>query len=466
VHTVVPKPDTCFIRLDILTMEMEELSGACVHDRLTIQGGKESSGQMCGDRGGEVTLVEVDEGKEIRIVAETQSQKWRFQIGISQISCEEMKSTRAKLEKEANSGKYKCGRKNPSLNEIGKLEGSTFSGDQVQKSVSGRLRKKPAKAVFKNLPDLSVFDEFELDALKKDIYKPSFPRPSAIKYRQNHRRGKGKTDEVSWKSRNRILYGNETSTDEYPWQISMWIGRSHFCGGTLINREWAVTAAHCVDLQYRNHFRRVTVSLSDHNVEQFDNQNTFRKLKRVVRFPTYDENYLHGDLAMLQFDRPLQFSETMRPACLPVDHEQWAFRSALITGWGYTEETKKALPRPKTSAELREAEVYILPQDLCKKHSPFPITDRMICTFKGPRGVETTCQGDSGGPLVVDNGTNRYVVVGATSFGVSTCEGPYPSMFSRVSTFLDFIYSAMVPAPMEYLIHYETPKILNFDQEE
>ena len=119
----------------------------------------------------------------------------------------------------------------------------------------------------------------------------------------------------------------------------------------------------------------------------------------------------------------------------------------MITGWGYTDETKKLLPRPLTSDVLREANVYILPQDLCIKYSPFPITDKelktnnisiliseclqMICTFKGPLGVETTCQGDSGGPLVVNSADNKWTVVGATSFGVSTCEGPYPSMFAR-----------------------------------
>jgi hypothetical protein len=45
---------------------------------------------------------------------------------------------------------------------------------------------------------------------------------------------------------------------------------------------------------------------------------------------------------------------------------------------------------------------------------------------------ELLFQGDSGGPLVVNNGTNRFVLVGATSFGVATCEGPYPSMFARL----------------------------------
>jgi len=311
--------------------------------------------------------------------------------------------------------------------------------------------------VFKDLKDISTLSEFEISELRRDIYKPSFPTLSQkvhVAEKLKLRRTLQNED------RQRILYGSETPTNEYPWQISMWVDRSHFCGGTLINTEWVVTAAHCVDLQYRNHFARVTVSLSDHNVNTFnETKNVFRKLKRVVRFPTYDENYLHGDLALLQFESPVVLSNTIRPACLPEDDLSWEYRTAIITGWGYTEVSRLLKPRPKTADILREAEVYILPQKLCERHSPFPITGRMICTFKGPQGVETTCQGDSGGPLVVDNGTNRFVVVGATSFGVSTCEGPYPSMFARISTFLDFIYAAMTPSPMEFMIDYQTPKV-------
>ena len=48
--------DTCFVRVELLTLELEVESDNCVHDRLTIMGGKEPSGAMCGDRSGEVTM--------------------------------------------------------------------------------------------------------------------------------------------------------------------------------------------------------------------------------------------------------------------------------------------------------------------------------------------------------------------------------------------------------------------------
>ena len=60
-------------------------SDNCVHDRLTIMGGKEMSGTMCGDRSSEVTIMEVEDGKEMTIAVQVQSEEWRWNIGITQV---------------------------------------------------------------------------------------------------------------------------------------------------------------------------------------------------------------------------------------------------------------------------------------------------------------------------------------------------------------------------------------------
>jgi len=449
--TVKPRDDTCFVRFELLTLELEVESDNCVHDRLTIMGGKDMSGAMCGDRSGEVTIMEVEEGRDITIAVQVQSEKWRWNIGISQISCQDVKDAKARTMKSYDN---KCGKKNPSLqNKIGDLEKDP---DRRKKKPEIKLPRKSARTVFKELEKLPKLTEFEKKQLQ--IYKPSFTK-QVLDYSKFDLPGLGRSS----LQKGRILYGNETDVNEYPWQISMWIDRSHFCGGTLITDQWVATAAHCVDLHYRRHFSRITVSLGDHDVKIFDeSKNVFRKIRRIIRFPMYDNNYINGDMALLQLADKVEFSERISPACLPYDpEEKFSFSEGLITGWGYTEKTKIMKPRPMTSEVLREAEVFILPQDLCEKYSPFPITEKMICTFKGPLGVETTCQGDSGGPLVVDMGENKHVLVGATSFGVSTCEGPYPSMFTRITEHLGFIFAAMVPAPMEYMNQdYKTPFIV------
>ena len=47
------------------------------------------------------------------------------------------------------------------------------------------------------------------------------------------------------KPRSRIIGGQDAYFGEFPWQVHIKIAK-HQCGGALVNRDYVVTAAHCV----------------------------------------------------------------------------------------------------------------------------------------------------------------------------------------------------------------------------
>ena len=109
-YEITWQPDTCFLRLEFLNLNMTEKSGNCVHDRLTVLGGKEKSGNLCGDRSGEVILVSPDKSRSnAKIILMMQSEKWSYNIGVAQVSCADVEKMRMTYTQDY----AECGKKNP-----------------------------------------------------------------------------------------------------------------------------------------------------------------------------------------------------------------------------------------------------------------------------------------------------------------------------------------------------------------
>lgn len=138
-----------------------------------------------------------------------------------------------------------------------------------------------------------------------------------------------------------------------------------------------------------------------------------------------------NDIALLRTKEDIQFSDLVKPIPIRmkpvIGHE-----SALTSGWGLT--------HPWSYADtLQYVEVVTLNDEECRdKHDPEDVQylyEGSLSAFKdSKRGV---CTGDSGGPLAI-NGE----LVGLVSWGVPCAKG-YPDVYTRVSTFNDWIMDSM-----------------------
>lgn len=86
---------------------------------------------------------------------------------------------------------------------------------------------------------------------------------------------------------------------------------------------------------------RMTVNLGDHNIRStYETQHITKRVKRVVRHRSFDGRTLYNDIALLTLDSPVQYSQSIRPICLPTGSKSYGGQWGIVAGWGSLRESK------------------------------------------------------------------------------------------------------------------------------
>lgn len=240
----------------------------------------------------------------------------------------------------------------------------------------------------------------------------------------------------------KIVGGTEAKPHSWPWQVALYTKSGifgtwyQFCGGSLINENWVLTAGHC----FYGHgaTKNYKVIIGAHNLKQSESSQVTVQIEAIFVNPQYVSSTTTHDSTLLKLATPVTFNDEVSPVCLAEAGASLAAGSITwITGWGSTQEGGS------TTNVLEQTSVPIVDHQKCADEykGEQTVDDTMICAAYD-QGGKDTCQGDSGGPMVF-NLNGKWTQYGITSWGQGCAEPGYAGVYGSVAALRDFIDSTI-----------------------
>ncbi|KAF7229904.1 serine protease 27-like [Nothobranchius furzeri] len=250
----------------------------------------------------------------------------------------------------------------------------------------------------------------------------------------------------------RIVGGQTAVPGSWPWQIVFKNADFFFCGGSVINNQWLLTAAHCAPSIDPD---TTSVHLGIFYLNSFNPGEVIRSVAEVHCNPGYNSQTYNNDICLVKMSAPVNFTEFIQPICLADENSTFYDElSVWVTGFGITS-------LGAVADTLQEVSVPIIGNNRCHCYNQAysTVTDNMMCAGVEAGGKDS-CQGDSGGPLVANIG-GTWVQGGVVSFGAGCGVALLPGVYARVSQYKQWITNTVTGPPPGF-VSFTSPGI-NFD---
>jgi len=200
-----------------------------------------------------------------------------------------------------------------------------------------------------------------------------------------------------------------------------------FCGGSIIDAAWILTAAHC--FEDMENAEEVSIVAATYDLSTTMGQ--LRNAETIYMHAEYNPDTTENDIALIKLDQRLLLSESVA-IILPANMDDPFEDGQMYTlaGWGAND----------MNGTVHSPDLYTVDVPGVSLESCSEVLDDIFYTNLCAGGVygEDSCSGDSGGPMsmTVDS---IEILYGIVSWGPAQCATSSPAVYTDVAMYRTWI---------------------------